>query len=84
MAKEIKPIVDYAESFATLDIRVGRVVEVEVEQRTHKPTYRMVIDFGKYGKKVSYGRFTKHPIEEVKNSGLRGRGGAGFPAGVKW
>jgi len=22
--------------------------------------------------------------EEVKNSGLRGRGGAGFPAGVKW
>ncbi len=23
-------------------------------------------------------------IEEVKNSGLRGRGGAGFPAGMKW
>ena len=23
-------------------------------------------------------------IEQVKNSGLRGRGGAGFPAGVKW
>ena len=23
-------------------------------------------------------------IEEIKNSGLRGRGGAGFPAGVKW
>ena len=23
-------------------------------------------------------------IEEVKNSGLRGRGGAGFPTGVKW
>ena len=23
-------------------------------------------------------------IEEVKNSGLRGSGGAGFPAGVKW
>lgn len=31
--------------------------------------------------------FTMDPadvIEEVKNSGLRGRGGAGFPAGVKW
>jgi NADH:ubiquinone oxidoreductase subunit F (NADH-binding) len=26
----------------------------------------------------------KQIIEEVKNSGLRGRGGAGFPAGVKW
>ena len=23
-------------------------------------------------------------IEEIKASGLRGRGGAGFPAGVKW
>ena len=23
-------------------------------------------------------------IEEIKNSGLRGRGGAGFPAGLKW
>ncbi len=23
-------------------------------------------------------------IEEVKNAGLRGRGGAGFPAGLKW
>ena len=23
-------------------------------------------------------------IEEVKNSGLRGRGGAGFPTGKKW
>ena len=23
-------------------------------------------------------------IEEVKTSGLRGRGGAGFPTGVKW
>jgi NADH-quinone oxidoreductase subunit F len=23
-------------------------------------------------------------VDEIKNSGLRGRGGAGFPAGVKW
>ena len=23
-------------------------------------------------------------VEEVKNANLRGRGGAGFPAGVKW
>ena len=26
----------------------------------------------------------KDIVEEVKKSGLRGRGGAGFPAGVKW
>jgi tRNA-binding protein len=67
MATEIKPVVSYDETFAKLDIRVGRVVEVELETRTHKQTYRMVVDFGKYGKRVSYGRFTCHSVEEVKD-----------------
>ena len=67
MAKDTKPIVSYEDSFDKLDVRVGRVVKVELESRTHKPTYKMEVDFGKYGKRVSYGRFTKHPIEEVKN-----------------
>lgn len=67
MAKETKPIVSFEESFAKLDIRVGRVIKVEPENRTHKPTYKMEIDFGKYGKKISYGRFTQHPVEEVKD-----------------
>ncbi|TKB09620.1 tRNA-binding protein [Desulforhopalus sp. IMCC35007] len=67
MASEIKPVVSYDASFALLDIRVGRVIEVEVETRTNKQTYRMVVDFGKYGKRLSYGRFTCHPIEEVKD-----------------
>ena len=26
----------------------------------------------------------KHVLEELKTSGLRGRGGAGFPTGIKW
>jgi len=67
MAKEIKPLVSFEESFAKLDIRVGRVIAVEHETRTHKPTYKMIIDFGKFGRRTSYGRFTKHPPEEVKN-----------------
>lgn len=67
MAKKTKDIVAFDESFAKLDIRVGRVVDVNLETRTHKPTYEMVVDFGKYGKRVSYGRFTQHPIEEVKD-----------------
>ena len=67
MAKETKPLASYDETFAKLDIRLGRVVEVEAETNTHKPTYRMVVDFGKYGKRVSYGRFTQHPVEEVKD-----------------
>jgi len=27
----------------------------------------MTIDFGKFGRRISYGRFTQHPIEEVKD-----------------
>ena len=66
MTKETKPVVSFEESFGRLDIRVGRVLEAELETRTHKNTYRMVVDFGKYGKRISYGRFTRHPVEEVK------------------
>lgn len=67
MAKDIKQIVSFDSTFDKLDIRVGRVIKVELESGTHKPTYKMEVDFGKFGKKVSYGRFTKHPIEEVKD-----------------
>ncbi len=66
MVKEKKPIISYQESFDKLDIRVGRIISVELETETHKPTYRMTIDFGKFGQRISYGRFTQHPIEEVK------------------
>jgi len=34
--------------------------------------------------KVLAGMSAEQVIEEVKNSGLRGRGGAGFPTGMKW
>lgn len=67
MAKEVKPTVSFEDSFERLDIRVGRIIDVELETRTHKPTYRMVVDFGKFGRRVSYGRFTRHPVEDVKD-----------------
>ena len=34
--------------------------------------------------KVLFQMKKEEVIEEIKNSGLRGRGGAGFPTGVKW
>ena len=67
MVSAIKPVVSFDDTFGMLDIRVGRVVEVELETRTKKKTHRMVVDFGKYGKRVSFGRFTCHPVEEVLN-----------------
>lgn len=65
MAADIKPEVTFEESFALLDIRLGRIIEAEPCAATPKPTYRMLIDFGKYGRRTSYGRFTSHPLEEV-------------------
>jgi tRNA-binding protein len=67
MVKDPKPTVVFQDTFAKLDIRVGRVIEAEPETRTHKATYKMVIDFGKFGKRVSYGRFTRHPVEDVRS-----------------
>ena len=50
-------------SFAALDIRVGRIVEV-AEAPTKKPTYRITVDFGpEVGQKVSYGGFRRYPKE---------------------
>lgn len=67
MATETKPIVNKEETFDKLEIRLGRVVKAELETTTHKPTYKMTIDFGKYGTRVSYGRFTQHSLEDVKD-----------------
>ena len=67
MEKETKPVIAYEDSLVKLDIRVGRVISVDLEIETHKPTYKMIIDFGRFGRRISYGRFTQHPIEEVKD-----------------
>ena len=39
---------------------------------------------GYEGLKKALGMTPEAVIEEIKNSGLRGRGGAGFPTGLKW
>ncbi|MCE5244283.1 MAG: tRNA-binding protein [Syntrophobacteraceae bacterium] len=66
MSRDVKPVVDKEEVFDKLEIRVGRVVEVELEPSAPKPSYRMTVDFGKFGRRVSIGRFTQHPVEEVR------------------
>lgn len=67
MSRETKPVVSMEETFDRLDISVGGIVEVELETSTPKPTYKLTVDFGKFGKRVSYGRFSKHPVDDVKN-----------------
>ncbi len=49
-----------------LDIRLGRVTQVEVEPTSPKTAYRLTIDFGRFGVKTSAGRFTRHSVDELK------------------
>lgn len=63
---EEKQIVSKEDTFDKLEIRLGRVISVEEELSTPKKSYRLKIDFGKFGIKTSIGRFTQHPTEEIK------------------
>ena len=41
------------EAFETLDLRVGRVLRVSLNERARKPSYKLWIDFGPLGEKAS-------------------------------
>ncbi|RAM47938.1 MAG: tRNA-binding protein [Hapalosiphonaceae cyanobacterium JJU2] len=66
MVKEVKFTVSKEETFDKLEIRVGRILSVELETSAPKNSYKLEIDFGKFGKKISVGRFTQHSEEELK------------------
>ena len=63
---EEKQIVSKEDTFDKLEIRLGRIISVEEEPSAPKKSYRLKIDFGKFGIKTSIGRFTQHPPEEIK------------------
>jgi tRNA-binding protein len=72
MSNDIKPLVSKEESFDKLEIRLGQVIDVQEEPSAPKPAYKLTVDFGKYGKRVSVGRFTQHSIEELKGKKVMG------------
>lgn len=65
---EEKPIVSKEDTFDKLEIRLGRIISVEIEPSAPKKSYRIKIDFGKFGLRTSVGRFTHHSPEEAKNT----------------
>lgn len=72
MSSELKPTVSKEETFDKLEIRLGQIADVELESAAPKKAYKMTIDFGKFGKRTSVGRFTGHSAEELKGKKVLG------------
>ena len=47
------------DDFARLDIRVGRIIQVDDFPRARKPAYKLLIDFGELGLKTSSAQIVK-------------------------
>jgi tRNA-binding protein len=48
------------DDFAKVDVRVGRIVQVDDFPKARKPAYRLRIDFGELGIKTSSAQITKY------------------------
>jgi tRNA-binding protein len=77
------------EAFETLDLRVGRIVRAEPNERARKPSYKLWIDFGPLGEKSSSAQLRAlysaedlvgHLVIAAVNLGSRNI--AGFPSEV--
>ncbi len=78
------------------ELRLGPTVDIDWLKNQDRWTFRrcglidpLSIDEyeangGFTGLKVAFEKGAAHVLEQVKASGLRGRGGAGFPTGIKW
>ena len=60
-----KPEVSKEETFDKLEIRLGRIISVELLTGAAKPSYLLKVDFGKFGVRTSVARFTAHPADEL-------------------
>jgi NADH-quinone oxidoreductase subunit F len=65
--------------------REHRLIFKNVDREGYDPSIDCYVKNGGYEQlKKAMGMERQAIIDEVKKSGLRGRGGAGFPTGVKW
>lgn len=50
--------------FEKIEIRAGRIIEVEDFQKANKPAYKLKIDFGEFGIKRSSAQITQNYTKE--------------------
>jgi tRNA-binding protein len=81
--------VNPVEAFETLDLRVGRILRAEPNERARKPSYKLWIDFGPLGEKTSSAQLRAlYRVEDlvgrlvVAAVNLGGRNIAGFQSEV--
>lgn len=67
MQRKIKEKVKKEETLDRLEIRLGRVISVEDEPNALKKSYKLVVDFGKFGVKTTVARLTHHKIDDLIN-----------------
>ncbi|MHA6788196.1 tRNA-binding protein [Pseudomonas bijieensis] len=54
------------EAFSSVDIRVGKVVKVEVNEKAKKPAYKFWIEFGELGVKTTSAQYTQlYSVEQL-------------------
>jgi tRNA-binding protein len=51
-------LVSPTDAFQTVDLRVGRILRVEPNDKARKPAYKLWIDFGPLGEKTSSAQIT--------------------------
>jgi tRNA-binding protein len=80
---------DAMEAFGVLDLRVGRILRAEPNDRARKPAYKLWIDFGPLGEKTSSAQLKGlYRAEELVGRlviaavNLGARNIAGFPSEV--
>lgn len=61
-------MIDY-DLFSKVDIRVGTIIECELNEFAKKPAYKLKIDFGQIGVKTSSAQITdKYTCDELINT----------------
>ncbi|MBV6659777.1 tRNA-binding protein [Pseudomonas yamanorum] len=54
------------EAFSSVDMRIGQIIKVEVNEKAKKPAYKFWIEFGELGVKTTSAQYTQlYSIEEL-------------------